>query len=172
MKKYIKLAAAAVLVLGMSFGFSAVAMADKLYGDKTEEIVTKGVTYSYEHRLTSDGWQNIYALDIDLTSDNVKIAPVESSTEYGLKETALKILNDSGAVAGVNADFFGLTGSYSVSFGPVIADGELVSVGTDKNLSSKEFAAYFLDENGRSFIDYLKFQANFVNETGAKLELE
>ncbi len=171
MKKYIKLAAAAVLVFGMSFGFSAVAMADKLYGDKTEEIVTKGVTYSYEHRLTSDGWQNIYALDIDLTSDNVKIAPVESSTEYGLKETALKILNDSGAVAGVNADFFGLTGSYSASFGPVIADGELVSVGTDKNLSSKEFAAYFLDENGRSFIDYLKFQANFVNETGAKLEL-
>ena len=171
MKKYIRLAAAAVLVLGMSFGFSAVAMADKLYGDKTEEIVTKGVTYSYEHRLTSDGWQNIHALDIDLTSDNVKIAPVESSTEYGLKETALKILNDSGAVAGVNADFFGLTGSYSASFGPVIADGELVSVGTDKNLSSKEFAAYFLDENGRSFIDYLKFQANFVNETGAKLEL-
>ena len=44
MKKYIRLVAAAVLVLGMSFGFSAVAMADKLYGDKTEEIVTKGVT--------------------------------------------------------------------------------------------------------------------------------
>ena len=95
MKKYIRLAAAAVLVFGMSFGFSAVAMADKLYGDKTEEIVTKGVTYSYEHRLTSDGWQNIYALDIDLTSDNVKIAPVESSTEYGLKETALKIMKEN-----------------------------------------------------------------------------
>lgn len=171
MKKYLTLLGTAVLIFGMSFGFSSTAMADNLYSEKTEETVTKGVLYSYEHRLSTEGWQNIYALEIDLNSDNVKLAPVESKTEYGLKESALKLLNDNGAVAGVNADFFGMTGSYSASFGPFITDGELVSVGTDKNLTSKEFAAYFMDEDGKSFIDYLKFTADFKNESGAKLEL-
>lgn len=170
-KKYFTLVGTAILILGMSLGMSSIAMADNLYSERTEDIVTKGVTYSYEHRLSTDGWQNIHALEVDLTSDNVKIAPVESSTEYGMKETALKILNDSGAVAGVNADFFGMTGSYSASFGPVISDGNVISVGTDKNLTSDEFAAYFMDDNGNSFIDYLKFTADFKNESGSKLEL-
>ncbi len=170
MKKHIK-PVAALLALSLVFGTAAPAFADNLYSVKTEDIVTKGVTYGYEHRLATDGWQNIYTLTIDLTADNVRISPVESSTEYGLKETALKLLNDSGAVAGVNADFFGLTGSYSASFGPVISDGELISVGTDKNLTSKEYAAYFMTETGHSFIDYLTFTADFVNDAGARLEL-
>lgn len=171
MKKHVKPAAAVLLALSLILGTAAPAFADNLYSVKTEDIVTKGVTYGYEHRLATDGWQNIHTLIIDLTADNVKISPVESSTEYGLKETALKLLNDSGAVAGVNADFFGLTGSYSASFGPVISDGDLVSVGTDKNLNSKEYAAYFMTDTGHSFIDYLTFTADFVNDAGARLEL-
>lgn len=171
MKKCIRPFAAVFVALCMAVGTPAAAFADNLYSEKTQEIVTKGVVYGYEHRLTTDGWQNIYTLTIDLTSDNVKIAPAESSTEYGLKETALKILNDSGAVAGVNADFFGMTGSYSASFGPVIADGELISVGTDKNLNGPEYAAFFMDEAGNNFIDYLVFTADFVNDAGARLEL-
>lgn len=171
MKRLFKPVMAAAMAICMTVGMSTAAFADNLYSEKTEEIVTKGVVYGYEHRLTTDGWQNIHTLKIDLTSDNVKIAPAESSTEYGLKETALKILSDSGAVAGVNADFFGLTGSYSASFGPVISDGELISVGTDKNLNGPECAAFFMDENGNSFIDYLVFTADFVNDAGARLEL-
>ena len=171
MKKIWKPMISAFMAFCLSIGGSVSVFADNLYSEKTEEIVTKGVTYGYEHRLATDGWQNIHTLTIDLTSDNVKIAPVESSTEYGLKETALKLLNDSGAVAGVNADFFGLTGAYSASFGPVISDGELISVGTDKNLNSKEYAAYFMTDTGNSFIDYLRFTADFVNDAGARLEL-
>ena len=171
MKKIWKPMISAFMAFCLSIGGSVSVFADNLYSEKTEKIVTKGVTYGYEHRLATDGWQNIHTLTIDLTSDNVKIAPVESSTEYGLKETALKLLNDSGAVAGVNADFFGLTGAYSASFGPVISDGELISVGTDKNLNSKEYAAYFMTDTGNSFIDYLRFTADFVNDAGARLEL-
>lgn len=171
MKKIWKPMISAFMAFCLSIGGSVSVFADNLYSEKTEEIVTKGVTYGYEHRLATDGWQNIHTLTIDLTSDNVKIAPVESSIEYGLKETALKLLNDNGAVAGVNADFFGLTGAYSASFGPVISDGELISVGTDKNLNSKEYAAYFMTDTGNSFIDYLRFTADFVNDAGARLEL-
>lgn len=171
MKKHLKSIVAFTAALSMVFSVPMPALADNLYNAKTEEIITKGVTYYYEHRLSTAGWQNIHTLKIDLTADNVEIGPVESSTEYGLKETALKMLSDKGAVAGVNADFFGLKGKYSASFGPVIKDGEIISIGTDKNLTSNEFAAYFMTQSGDSFIDFLKFTADFVNDAGAKLEL-
>ena len=47
----------------------------------------------------------------------------------------------------------------------------MISVGTDKNLNSKEYAAYFMTDTGNSFIDYLRFTADFVNDAGARLEL-
>ena len=107
MKYYLKSVVSAVTAFSIILSMSVPVLADNLYSEKSEEIVTKGVTYSFEHRLSTAGWQKIHALTIDLTSSNIEIAPVESSVEYGLKETALKLLNDSGAVAGVNLGMSG-----------------------------------------------------------------
>ncbi len=145
--------------------------AQKLYSQVTTETVTKGVTYEKNHRLTADGWQDIYVLKVNLDDSNIKIAPVESSTEYGLKETVLKMITDSGAVAGVNADFFGMTGKYSASFGPVIKDGNLVSAGTDRNIGKNEYATFFLDNEGNPFINFFNLKADFYANTNSHLEL-
>ncbi len=145
--------------------------AQKLYDQVTTETITKGVTYELNHRLTAEGWQDIHVLKINLTDPNVAVAPVESSKEYGLKDTVLNMIADSGAVAGVNADFFGMKGSYSAGFGPVIKDGKVVSVGTDKNLSGNEYAAFFMNNNGNPFIHFLKVKADFYANTNSHLEL-
>ena len=145
--------------------------ATKLYDDVTKEIVTKGVTYEKNHRLNTEGWQDIHVLKVDLNDPNLAIAPVESKTELGLKETVLKMVSESGAVAGVNADFFGMKGEYSASFGPVIKDGEIQSVGTDRNLGKKEYSTFFLDEEGNPFIDFLTIQADFYANNYYHLEL-
>ena len=55
MKKYLKPFAAAFMALCFTFGSAPAVFADNLYGEKTEETVTKGVVYGYEHRLTTDG---------------------------------------------------------------------------------------------------------------------
>ena len=91
--------------------------ATKLYDSVTREIVASGVTYEHNQRLNAEGWQDIHVLTIDLNSPNIELAPVESSGEIGKKDTVLKMLNDSGAVAGVNSDFFGMAGTHSASFG-------------------------------------------------------
>lgn len=106
--------------------------AQKLYDQVTTEMVTKGVTYEKNHRLTAEGWQDIHVLKMDMNDPNLVLAPMESQTEYGLKETLLKMVNDTGAVAAVNGDFFGMKGDYSASFGPVVKEGSLISAGTDK----------------------------------------
>ena len=82
--------------------------AQKLYDQVTTEMVTKGVTYEKNHRLTAEGWQDIHVLKMDMNDPNLVLAPMESQTEYGLKETRLKMVNDTGAVAAVNGDFFGM----------------------------------------------------------------
>lgn len=154
-------------ILTASLVFSAMGVtafaADTVYQQRTHEVVTKGVMYEKNSRMTTEGIQNIYVLTIDLTQSSLELKSVESTTEYGLKETVQKMLTDNGALAGVNCDFFGLSGSYSASFGPVVTDGELISAGTSVNKESNQYAAYVLDENGNSIFSYFKTWATFAN---------
>ena len=87
---------------------------------------------------------------------------MESKTDYGLKETVKKLLTDNGAVAGVNSDFFGLSGSYSAAFGPIVRDGEVISAGTSINKGEGQYAAFFMDENGNPFFDYFTIERIFA----------
>ena len=80
--------------------------------------------------MTDAGIQNIHVLKVDLTESTLQFKEVAIKTEYGLKQTVKKLLSDNGAVAGVNSDFFGLSGSYSAAFGPIVRDGEVISAGT------------------------------------------
>ena len=66
--------------------------AEILHDQVSTEIVTKGVTYEKNHRLTAEGWQDIHVLKIDLNDPNIAFQPLESQTEYGLKETLLKMV--------------------------------------------------------------------------------
>lgn len=145
--------------------------AEILYDQVTTETVTKGVTYQKNHRLTEEGWQDIHVLEIDLNDPNLSLQPLESQKEYGLKETLLNMVNDTGAAAAVNGDFFGLKGEYSASFGPVVRDGNIISAGTDKNLEKNEYSTFFIDKEGNPFIDYFRIQADFYSGEFAHLEL-
>ncbi len=170
---FMKKIAGLVLAGTMSFyclGIQAFA-AQKLYDQVTTEMVTKGVTYEKNHRLTAEGWQDIHVLKMDMNDPNLVLAPMESQTEYGLKETLLKMVNDTGAVAAVNGDFFGMKGDYSASFGPVVKEGSLISAGTDKNIGVNEYSTFFIDQEGNPFIDFFQFQADFYAGEYAHLEL-
>ena len=107
---------AALITATLTFGTVGavpVFAAQTVYEQKTQESITRGVTYEHNSRMTTDGIQDIYVLTVDLTESTLELKEVESKTEYGLKETVQKMLTDNGAVAGVNCDFFGMAGSYS-----------------------------------------------------------
>ncbi|USF29925.1 phosphodiester glycosidase family protein [Clostridium sp. MD294] len=145
--------------------------AEILHDQISTEIVTKGVTYEKNHRFTTEGWQDIHVLKIDLNDPNLVFQPLESQTEYGLKETLLKMVEDTGAVAAVNGDFFGMKGEYSASFGPVVRDGNIISAGTDRNLDKNEYSTFFIDKEGNPFIDFFRIQADFYAGEYGHLEL-
>lgn len=157
--------AAAMLISPLSyFGAETAYGATTYYDQKTEKTVTRGVTYEKSSRMTDAGIQNIHVLKVDLTESTLEIREVESKNDYGLKETVKKLLTDNGAVAGVNSDFFGLSGSYSAAFGPIVRDGEVISAGTTLNKKEGQYAAFFMDEDGNPFFDYFTMTARFGNE--------
>lgn len=144
-------------------GVTTVFAAQAVYENKTQETITRGVTYEKNSRMTTDGIQDIYVLTIDLTESTLELKEVESKTEYGLKETVQKMLTDNGAIAGVNSDFFGMAGTYSAGFGPVVRDGELVSAGTSINQDKNQYGTYVKDKNGNSIFTYFKTTVKFSN---------
>lgn len=162
----IKRLLAAFVVATLTFtaaGVTTVFAAQTVYENKTQETITRGVTYEKNSRMTTDGIQDIYVLTIDLTESTLELKEVESKTEYGLKETVQKMLTDNGAIAGVNSDFFGMAGTYSAGFGPVVRDGELVSAGTSINQDKNQYGTYVKDKNGNSIFTYFKTTVKFSN---------
>lgn len=161
-----KRAAGAILAAAMVLSpLGTVAFgAQTYYEQKTEQTVTRGVTYEKNSRMTDVGIQNIHVLKVDLTESTLEFREVESVNGIGLKETVKKLLTDNGALAGVNSDFFGLSGTHSAAFGPIVRNGDVVSAGTSLNHDVEQYAAFFQNEDGNPFFDYFKMTAVFAND--------
>ena len=157
------------MLLSLSFTVNAFGYT-KLYERRESSTVVKGVTYDKGEIYAKEGMVDYHILKIDLKNENIKIKPVESKTEIALKETVESLVSSNGAVAGVNSAYFGLAGDYSASFGPVVADGKLISVGTDKNKDKNEYATFFIDEYGESFMDYARVDLEFLNDGESNLD--
>ena len=135
--------------------------AESLYEQVTDEVLAKGINYTLKHRLTKEGWLDIYVLTADLSNPNIDVEPVDSKKELGLRETVDKLISENSAVAGVNSAYFGMTSKYSASFGPEISTGNIVSVDTDKNIDKNQFGTYFVNKDGSKMFDYFKTKMVF-----------
>lgn len=152
-----------VMLLSGTWGVLPAYAAQAVHQNRTQETITRGVTYEHNSQMTTEGIQNIHVLTVDLTESTLELREVESKEEYGLKETVQKMLTENGAIAGVNSDFFGMSGKYSAGFGPVVRDGELISAGTSLNHDKNQYASYVLKEDGTSAFTYFKTTAKFSN---------
>jgi hypothetical protein len=90
------------------------------------ETITSGVTWSQEHYQTVSGAQRAQVLNVDLGSPNIHLGMVEAGNSIisPSDETISSMAGRTGAVAGVNADFFAIHASGSPE-GMVVHDGVL-----------------------------------------------
>ena len=89
--------------------------------------VTRGIDYSTDTYQTVGGVQRSTELNVDLTDPNVRLGVVESHNELNdaSDEIPSSMANRTGAVAGINGDFFDIYGS-GRPHGMVVIDGRLV----------------------------------------------
>jgi len=169
MRKIIYLLAA--LALAVTFLASArTAYADVLFEHELREE-RGGVVYERIRQMTTNGMLDVHVLTVPLNDPNIYIGPVVSQQAHGRKDTATNLLSDVNAVAGINADFFGLAGRYSVHFGPMAMDGELLGLNPHTNRESNEFAAFFLDTAGNPFFNYMRADVRFYNNGVANVHV-
>ena len=143
------------LTLFFTFFLSTTLQAQVLFEHTERTYISRNVVHEFTRQVTNAGFLDIHTLTIPLHDPYITLAPVESQRELGMRETALNLLTNSGAIGGVNADFFGLAGTHSLAFGPVIADGQLMSITEHYNHTTNEFAAFFLDENNFPMLRYI-----------------
>lgn len=130
--------------------------AEVLHEEIQIQTITSGVKHIVSQRLTTSGWQNIQSLEIDLDNPNVKLKPLESNN-LGERQTILDMATQSGAVAGVNADFFDMSASFAPSFGASIVEGSIKHAYNSNysDLGPKKYMATFLlDEINNPLINY------------------
>lgn len=170
LRKIKRFAAALLTALFCMPSAGVMAGADLLYESKDIQTVTRGVTYEKSSRLYKAGWMDVYVLTVDLTDDNVAFDVIQSTQEYGLKQTVLQMAQDNGVLAAVNADFFG-SGNPKSSMGQVAEEGKMQSVQNYYNGSENRYAGFFVDSSGVAFIDYVKSTMGFYAGSNAAFEM-
>ena len=159
----IKLMTALALV---SIGMSTNIYASVLHQIREEQVITKGAIHINDKLLMSSGWRNVNILKVYLDDANISVKPIESSTGV-TRQSVLDMVKQSGAVAGVNADYFDMGTSYTPSLGAFIKDGEIKHA-YNTNYSSlganKYMATFLLDTNNTPSMSCygvsIKFSAN------------
>lgn len=175
MKKMSKRLIGILLAMGISmiatYTYGAI-----LHEIRTEQTVTKGAVHINDKLLMSKGWRNVNILKVDLNDSNIKVAPIESATGVE-RQTISQMVANSGAVAGINADYFDMGTSNTPSLGMLI-DNSTLRHGYNSNYSSlginKNMATFMISNENVSLMDYygvtLRINVNgiFLDAAGAK----
>ena len=113
-----------VVVDGMNLDRGGTAVVNEL---ERQEVAPGLVHVSYE-RLGTDGWQQVDVLKATLSDRTVKMRYLSPDTVAGPGATVTEMVEDGGAVAGVNLDRFDINNSWAAA-GWGIQDGRIIKSG-------------------------------------------
>ena len=144
-----------IIAIGL-IGMSSNIYAGVLHQVREEQVITKGAVHINDKLLMTDGWRNVNVLKVYLDEPNIAVRPMESSTGV-TRQSVLDMVNSSGAVAGVNADYFDMGTSNTPSLGAFIKDGEIKHA-YNTNYSTlganKHMATFLIDTNNEALMSY------------------
>jgi len=126
----------------------------------TEMPVAKGVIHKNISTFTTEGWNNINILEIDLNEPGLSFKILKNN-ELSKRSTVGEFAdNTENAVAAVNGDFFTSYTSGAAPEGMTVSDGKLLT--TPSN--DKSYVTFGTDKEGRLFADYFSFEIKVYSE--------
>ena len=138
--------------------FAVPVMANSIYTHRVETPLGVGITYEMQRRITRAGRVDVHIIEVDLNAYGVTLGPVLPEG-FGARNTTSNILSESGAVAGINADFFDMARNPSTALGQVIQNGEVLEF----NERDAGFFTFMVDVFGNPLIRYLEPEIIFLN---------
>ena len=161
MKKIIFLLTVFVTLLTVSV------QAATLYTNRTEEIVTDGVTLIKEQRFFGDSAMNITLIKADLKNKNLSFDLLKNSGGSDKVDTVMNhAKGDSQTVVAINGDFFSAyKGNQNFSLGIEVKDGELLQ----SHINSDMAAGLF--EDNRLSLSYIDFTMKISAPDGTEMPI-
>ena len=138
-----------------------------LYTNKTEEIVTDGVTLIKEQRFFGDSAMNITLIKADLKNKNLSFDLLKNSGGSDKVDTVMNhAKGDSQTVVAINGDFFSAyKGNQNFSLGIEVKDGELL-----QSHINSDMAAGFFEDNKLS-LSYIDFTMKITAPDGTEMPI-
>lgn len=119
------------MAVSLSLVFSSQAFGTSFYTayDLTNQIkLSSGITYEKIEKYTTLGWMNVNVIRANLNDKYTQISPLTNKDGSSNKATLSTMIKTSGAVAGVNGDYFLTTsGVPTYSYGTLINDGNMIT---------------------------------------------
>ena len=135
-------------------------VSDDIYYQKyIEEPVTRGITAYRFERLDAKGWQRGNVLVVDLKDSNVK-ADLLFPGSLSSRQSLSGMIKNTGAVAGVNGDFFDI-GKTNAPLGVAINDNNILKSDQSRNQSR----SVGITNDGLGFVAHILFQGTLKNVT-------
>ncbi len=161
MKKIIFLLTVFVTLLTVSV------QAATLYTNRTEEIVTDGVTLIKEQRFFGDSAMNITLIKADLKNKNLSFDLLKNSGGSDKVDTVMNhAKGDNQTVVAINGDFFSAyKGNQNFSLGIEVKDGELLQ----SHINSDMAAGFF--EDNRLSLSYIDFTMKITAPDGTEMPI-
>jgi len=155
--------------LAMPVSTAAAATVEQGLAKLSEEMITSGAKLiHYKWSKSKGGYSNVHVIEVDLTNPYVKLDVMngKQDTATGLGSVGSMVKN-SGAVAGVNADFFNTAGKGS-TLGGQVSSGTLIS--SPSQLTG--MYAFAINENRKPVIDLFSFKGMVTSGDGTSFDLD
>lgn len=137
-----------------------------LYQEIESFPVTKGVIYEGKTLFTSGGWQKIHVLKVDLNSQYIDIDTLIGKDGLSARASLSNMVSESGAVAGINGDFFLMT-TPSAPIGGQVSKGKLVSSPSNR----KDMASFGLTTDGIPQLLRMEFSGRVIAPDGSSFQI-
>ncbi|KNF09683.1 exopolysaccharide biosynthesis protein [Gottschalkia purinilytica] len=136
-----------------------------LHENKISKNLSSGVVHESIKQFHSNGWWNINILRVNLNDQYTKIGSLFSNKGVSHKEKVTDMMKESGAIAGINGDFFANEHS-SFPIGAVISDGKVVS--TPAHHSNAHVPVFAIDKDKNPFMLYWDWEVKAINKNSGQ----
>lgn len=139
-------------------------MPENIYTSVEERMLSSGISHESIQRFTASGWYNINVVRVDLNNPYASIQGLFNQEGLPKRDSVSGMVKKSGAIAGVNGDFFN-TRPLSSPMSTMINNGEMISAPIEKAYA---LPAVFIDSSNSAKVGYIDRNMNVVNHNSGK----
>ncbi len=161
----------AVIIVITQISYAA-ADSNIIYQTSVKENVTSGAVLERISRFTTNGWQNINVLRVDLTNPNIMVDTITNTNSFKTLASVEKLAQSRGAVAAVNSSFFSWIKSEpgaGYADGPIVESGSIISAVTGYNSNGNHMGSISIDNQNRVLYDFMKTNIKIITATGTSI---